>query len=115
MSIRRIVNVDGSIVDEYFDTIEPEPQEQIISALVNAVQEHLDAKARERSYDGILSLCTYAAGSNERFAAEGRAGVAWRETVWARCYEVLAECQAGTRAVPTPEELIALLPVFVWP
>lgn len=101
--------------DEIAEIVSVQTQAQIVSELTAAVQEHLDTKARERSYDGILSLCTYAAGSNERFVAEGQAGVEWREAVWARCYEVLAECQAGTRAVPTPEELIAMLPTFVWP
>jgi hypothetical protein len=36
----------------------------------------------------------------------------WRDAVWLRCYEVLAEVQAGTRPVPTEAELIALLPSF---
>lgn len=96
----------------------PEPErtpEQIMASLSFAVQHHLDIKARERNYDGILSLCTYATSVNPKFAAEGQAGVEWRDAVWAKCYEILADVQAGTRPAPTAEQLIAELPGFTWP
>ena len=81
----------------------------------NAVQNKLDDKARERNYDGILSLCTYVTSANPGFAAEGQAGVAWRDAVWAKCYEVLAEVGAGTRPQPPVAELLAELPIMDWP
>lgn len=93
----------------------PPTPEQIIANMTAAVQQHLDVKARERNYDGILSLCTYAASPNSKFAAEGQAGVEWRDAVWAKCYEILADVQAGTRPAPTAEQLIAELPGFTWP
>jgi hypothetical protein len=88
--------------------------EQIIATLTAAVQAHLDATARTRNYDGILSLCSYAASTNPTFAAEGQAGVNWRDAVWASCYTIMAAVQGGTRAVPSKEELIAELPVIGW-
>ena len=30
-----------------------------------------------------------------------------RSLAWARCYEILAQVQAGQRSIPTEEELIA--------
>lgn len=93
----------------------PPTPEQIIAALTTAVQSHLDATARTRNYDGILSLCSYAASTNQTFAAEGLAGVAWRDAVWAACYSIMAEVQGGQRAVPTEAELLAALPPMVWP
>lgn len=93
----------------------PPTLEQIIARMTAAVQAHLDDKARERNYDGILSLCTYATSLNAKFAAEGQAGVEWRDAVWAMCYEILADVQAGTRPAPTAEQLIAELPSFTWP
>jgi|GEM_PF-1528013 len=84
-------------------------------ALVDAVQAHLDATAQTRGYDGILSLASYAASNNPPFAIEGRAGADWRDAVWLYCYGVLAAVQAGTRPVPSAEELVAELPALVWP
>ena len=93
----------------------PPTPEQIIASMSAAVQSHLDAKAKERNYDGILSLCTYATSLNPKVAAEGQAGVEWRDAVWAKCYEILAGVQAGTRPAPTAEQLIGALPIFAWP
>lgn len=93
----------------------PPTPEQIIADMTAKVQAHMDVKARERNYDGILSLCTYATSVVPKFAAEGQAGVEWRDAVWARCYEILADVQAGTRPTPTAEQLIAELPIFTWP
>jgi hypothetical protein len=89
--------------------------EQITAALVAAVQRHLDAAARSRNYDGILSLCSYAASSDAVFAAEGQAGVAWRDACWRYVYQVQADIVAAVRTVPTPEELVAELPSMAWP
>lgn len=109
---RALIGVD----DEGIFAPEYAPDDAIIiQTLTDAVQTHLDTTAQERSYDGILSLCSYATSENPKFRAEGVAGVAWRDACWAKGYEVLAACQAGTRAVPTAEELVAEMPVFVWP
>lgn len=89
--------------------------EQIINSLTSAVQIHLDAKARERGYDGILSACTYAGSTVPKFAAEGAVCLAWRDSVWDTCYRVMGEVQAGTRPIPSSTELLAALPVMVWP
>lgn len=89
--------------------------EEIQAILVNAIQQHLDATAQARAYDGILSLCTYASSPSPKFAAEGQAGVEWRDACWTKGYQILAGCQAGTRPIPTPEALIAELPAMSWP
>lgn len=93
----------------------PLPAERIVANLTAEVQLHLDATARARNYDGILSLCSYAASAHPKFGPEGLAGVAWRDAVWASCYTILADVQAGTRAVPTAATLLVELPTMVWP
>ena len=89
----------------------PTPEE-IQKAMTDAVQKHLDAAAQARGYDGILSAASYAGDTHPPFDVEGIAYKNWRSAVWLYCYQVLADVKAGTRAIPTPEALIAELPVL---
>ena len=124
-TVVHIIDEDGisrssclaSIIDpsETIIPADPPTSDQIISSLINAVQKHLDETAKTRGYDGILSACTYATDTNPTFSAEGQACVSWRSAVWAKCYQIMAEVMAGTRPTPTESELIALLPVIIWP
>lgn len=86
---------------------------QIQKQLTDAVQHVLDAKAQELLYDNCLSVCSYIDTGVAKFDAEGRAFRAWRSAVWAKGYEILAQVQAGQRAIPTEEQLIAELPQLV--
>jgi hypothetical protein len=118
------VDIDGMDVDigdtyiagVFSKPAVPEPTpEQIQAELTNAVQRHLDSTARTRDYDGILSLASYAPSTVPKFAAEGLAGVAWRDAVWAYCWGVLADVGNGLRPIPTAAELVAELPAMSWP
>lgn len=84
------------------------------AALTKAVQNYMDATVQARGYDGIATACTYATSTDETFAKEGTACVAWRDKVWRHCYDTLAEVLAGQRDIPTAEELIAELPKLEW-
>lgn len=90
--------------------------EQIRAALTDAVYAHMNAAAQARGYDDIKAAVTYAEEpAVPLFQAEGRALRAWRSLVWAHCYQVLADVQAGTRAIPTAAQLIAELPALDLP
>ena len=96
----------------------PEPtieeiQAQVQANLTNAVQHVLDSKAQELNYDSCLSVCSYIDTGVPKFDAEGKAFRAWRSAVWAKGYEILAQVQAGERAIPTEAELLAELPELV--
>ena len=91
------------------------PKEQIIEEYQAAVQKRLDDFAQERGYNNILSACTYATSLVKRFKAEGQYCVNARDTTWAKCYEILAAVEGGTRPMPTLDELLAELPVLTWP
>lgn len=93
----------------------PPTPDQIVAQYTGTVQQHLDAFARTRNYDGILSAATYATSIVPKFKVEGQYAVEARDSTWAKCYEVLAAVEAGTRPMPTMEELIGELPELVWP
>jgi len=104
-----LINVKSAVV------IQEEFLASTKSRLTSVIQSTLDEKAKERNYDSILSLCTYATSTAVKFSDEGQAGVAWRDEVWAKGYTILDDVESGTRAIPTADELLAELPDFVWP
>lgn len=93
----------------------PPTAEQIIAQYTAGVQQHLDTFARTRNYDGLLSAATYATSQVPKFKTEGQYAVEARDATWAKCYEILAEVEAGSRPMPTLDELLAELPVLTWP
>lgn len=97
------------------DPPQPTP-EQILSSIAAAVQAHMDAAAQAAGYDDVKSAVTYAEEpAVPKFQNEGRAFRAWRSRVWALCYQLLAEVQAGSRPPLTAEEVIAQLPPLELP
>ena len=102
--------------DEQMQIAASEQEKYIVVAQYTAgVQKYLDDFARTRNYDGILSAATYATSAVPKFKAEGQYAVEARDATWAKCYEVLAAVEAGSRPMPTLEELLAELPVLTWP
>jgi len=89
-----------------------EPPQASIEDYSAAVQAHLDAAAQSRLYTDGNSLATYTASTNQAWAAEAQAFVAWRDAVWAQVYGMWA---SPPDPVPTPAEVVAGLPVIEWP
>ena len=88
----------------------------LITSITTATQQRLDAFARTRNYDGILSACTYATSTVPKFKAEGQYGVEARDATWSKLYEMLAEVEAGTRPMPAGfSDVEPELPVLAWP
>lgn len=86
-----------------------------IKAAERAVQRLLDESALARGYDDIQSASQYASlPVGEPFQAEGATFLLWRARCWAKCYEILAEVEAG-RAEPTIPELLSEMPPLVLP
>lgn len=97
------------------NTPDPVPPPDLQSTVVGLVQARLDDFARTRGYDGVLSACTYATSATVKFKAEGAYCVNARDAHWSACYQILADVQAGKRAVPTVAQVLAELPALVWP
>lgn len=98
---------------------DPRTPEQVTAALQTQItkdtQAHLDAFARTRGYDSMLSACTYATSTVPAFAVEGQHCVTLRDTTWTALFAIFAQVQAGTRAMPTLfSEVVGELPVLVW-
>lgn len=91
----------------------PQPtQEQMVKIMADAVQAHLDAKARELGYDDIFTAVTYADESAvPKFQADGIALRRWRSLVWDECYTLLDLHGSDVESF-TPSDLIANLPEF---
>lgn len=86
--------------------------EDVQYELTMKVQNFLDETAKKLGYDSCLSVCSYVDTGVVKFDEEGEAFRKWRSAVWAKGYEIVAEVQAGTREVPTEEELFAELPAI---
>lgn len=98
----------------YVPPVLPSLEEQI-AVFDAALVAHLDATARQRSYDNRLT-CALRAGYPGPFQAEGIAFAGWMDQCNALAYQLLAEVVAGTRPLPeSPQALIDLLPVMIWP
>ena len=90
-------------------------REAFKSRVVSMVQERLDAFARTRNYDGILSAATYATSTIQKFAEEGQYAVEARDSTWSTLYTILAEVEAGTRPLPSSyEDIESELPALIW-
>lgn len=98
------------------EAAKPQPtQGQIIEAFTAQIQERLDAFARTRNYDGILSACTYATSSVQKFSVEGQRAVDLRDQTWAAAYSILDEVLNGQREMPaTLDDVEPDLPVLSW-
>lgn len=92
----------------------PIPIEQQLRIYIDAIQKRLDDFARTRGYDSILSACTYATSTNQQFAAEGQRCVELRDLTWTAGYAILADVEAGTRPIPTVEQVMAECPALTW-
>lgn len=98
----------------------PEPPkkspEELQKEIVDSTQARLDDFAKTRSYDSILSACTYATSTVLKFQAEGQYCVDARDNTWATLYQIMQEVEQGARPAPSGyADIEADLPVLTWP
>lgn len=81
--------------------------ESLIEQTKARISAWLDEVVQAKGYDSIVSCASYANSTDEAFKAEALAAIAWRDAVYRRGYEILADIPEG---VTTPEQVMALLP-----
>ena len=90
--------------------------ENVYQEITGSTQLRLDDFAQTKTYDSILSACTYATSAIERLQAEGQYCVTSRDNTWETLYTILAEVKEGTRPMPSGyDEIEPELPVLAWP
>lgn len=104
---------DGGNAPTEVVAVLPVAPADIQRGVVESVQALLDGTAQAHGYESILSAVSYRGSAVAQFDADGAAFAAWRDAVWAHCYKVLALVQAGQKAIPSADELVAELPPFI--
>lgn len=94
-----------------------ETSEEIQKRYTQAAQSALDEFARSRSYDGIMSACSYAVSTDDQFKREGEYCVALRDATWRQAYVILDDVVSGRIDLPSMDEFLSMLPVAQanWP
>jgi len=93
-----------------------ERKQQIKDEITVEVQERLDAFARTRGYDDIVSACSYAVSQHPKYGVEGRYCVEAREDTWDVLFQIEDDVVADIRPMPRSyADIEADLPVLAWP
>ncbi len=90
-------------------------QEEILQQFMDQIENWMDQVAAERGYKSMERLCTYVGDPNTLWDAEGQAGLTFRSAVWVKAIEIENDVLAGTRPIPTIEEVLAEMPTINWP
>lgn len=93
------------------DPADPPTEKQLIIAINDAVQYHIDQTVQDRGYDNMVSCVSYGLSKKSEWSNEAKAAIDWRDACWQRTYEII---NRGA-PYPTPAEVVAQLPPIVWP
>jgi hypothetical protein len=86
--------------------------EKTAAAMEAAVDAFMDSKARAKGFRDRHSFALRAGIPGSSWHAQALVFGAWMDAVNDYCYQVLEDCKAGTRTVPTVDELLAELPML---
>jgi len=87
---------------------------QIAQELEAAIDRHIDSVAKADKWDSRIT-CAMRAGYPNPWQNKAIAFGQWMDACYAHCIQVQNDVSAGTRPVPTELQLIAELPIMVWP
>ncbi len=78
----------------------------------DVVQAYMDNTVKAKGYDDVFTCISYVNSTDETFCSEANSVLAWRDKVWRKCYEILADVESGKREIPA--DVIAELPKLEW-
>jgi len=91
----------------------PPTPEQLLKAIEQAIEKHMDTVAQSKRYDNRDS-CRLYAGYVNPFQTEAIAFGQWVSDCWVASNEAQALIMQGLMQIPTPEEAVASLPKHPW-
>tara|TARA_R100000231_G_scaffold41006_1_gene35774 strand:+ start:6121 stop:6558 length:438 start_codon:yes stop_codon:yes gene_type:complete len=116
--VNGVVDIGTSYTDGAFVTQSP-TKDQIIDSMSEqfniVVQEKLDSFAKERGYDNMSSLSSYATSSVDSFKQEGLRGIELRDSSWSVFIDYIAKVRSGEINYQDGiSKLEELLPDLTW-
>lgn len=88
-----------------------ELQANLQKELERTIEAHIDSVVKSKGYNNQDSIAKYLVDTNP-FYEECKAISVWIGNVWIKAQEIQSEVEAGTRPIPTINEVIAELPVL---
>lgn len=85
------------------------------SMVVDSVQQRLDEFALTGGFDNITNACSYPSSKNPVRRARSLYALDARDAYWDKCEEIELAVRAGTRPMPTLQEVMAAMPPLRWP
>ena len=103
-----VVNKTEEEINEYL----AKKVQDIAEKMEQGIENHINETVKSRGYNSQDSIAKYLVSGNP-FYDECTAISLWIGSVWVYSHQVQADVMAGTRTMPTIEELIAELPALV--
>ena len=94
----------------------PEPQktrQQLKSLYAEKLQQHIDNKAKEKSYRDGYACATYINSTDLNWRNEAKAFIAWRDRLWLYANNILNKTSDGS-PIPSIKDFINDAPTIQW-
>ena len=110
---------DGSYYNYYLENgkadierVMAEDKANTLQAMEQAIQSYIDNVAISLGYDNISSIGKYL-GYDNPFRAECEKLGSFNASCWVKAYEIQSEVEQGLITMPTVEEVLAEMPIYV--
>ena len=91
---------------------QPKTAEEIVDALIGAVDAYMDGKAQVLGFKDRHSFALRAGIPGSSWHTKALVFGAWMDAINDYCWQAKLDCQNGLRTIPTVEQLIAELPTL---